>query len=67
MEELLIPRCLFYLVAAVGLVSIALNALVAASFFESLAFFAYLAGLLWLLLIATMCFAALLFESRHGA
>jgi hypothetical protein len=62
--ELLIPRSLFHPGTAVGLASIALNALVAVGLFQSLTFFAYLAGLLWLLVIAVTCFAGLLFESR---
>ncbi len=67
LDQLLIPMWMFYLVTAVGLTSITLNALVAAGLLQSLASFAYLGGLVWLLAIAVMCFVALLFESRRAA
>lgn len=63
-EKILTPWWVVLVTAAVGLVTIGFNFLVAAGFFQTLSFFAYLAGLVWLLAMATTFFAALLFESR---
>jgi len=62
----LLPRWMIPATAAVALVVIVFNFLVAAGFFQPLSFFAYLVALVWLLAMATMMFAALLFESRRG-
>jgi hypothetical protein len=64
-DDLLVPMWLFLVPVAVGLVSIALMLLVAAGFLQSLSVFAYLAGLVWLLALATMMFVALLSEFRR--
>jgi hypothetical protein len=50
-----------------GFGTVVFNFLVAAGALHSLAFFAYLVAIVWLLAMATLMFAALLFESRRGA
>jgi len=65
-DELLIPRWIIPPTTTVASVILTFNSLVAAGFFQPLAFFGYLVALLWFLAWAALMFAALLFESRRG-
>jgi hypothetical protein len=62
----LIPRWIIAPAATVALGFLTFNLLIAAGFFQSLAFFGYLVALVWFLAWAALMFAALLFESRRG-
>jgi hypothetical protein len=65
-DEPLLPRWVIPAAATGALVIVAFNFVVAVGLLQPLSFFAYLAGLLWILGMATMMFGALLFESRRG-
>ena len=65
--DLLVPPWLFFVASGIGVVSIALLLCVAVGFFQPLAYFTYLVGLLWLLTLATMMFVYLISEFFRGA
>jgi hypothetical protein len=66
-DRLLVPRWLAIAALAGGFGTVVFNLLVAAGALQPLSFFAYLVAIVWLLGMAAMMFAALLFESRRDA